>query len=143
MWRGFLRKSREGLCISYQDVVQCRRGFSEVKGTLNIVTLCLYILLSSASLIGMRKFMGGSALRGLSLYLDPYVLMSLAGYGISFIIWTVVVSKNNLTFVYPLSVGCIFIIVYLGSVGLLHEPWSLRGIAAGVLILSGVVLLAW
>jgi len=112
-----------------------------MKNIANLLLVSLYIFLSAGSLIGMRKFLGNHADKGILMYLNPPALLSLFGYGCSFLLWTWIVSRNNLTFIYPLTVGLIFVIVYAGSIILLNEKFTLQNVAGAIFILIGVIII--
>jgi drug/metabolite transporter (DMT)-like permease len=72
---------------------------------------------------------------------DPIVLTGLALYGISTVLWLLVLAKLDVSFAYPfVSLGFVFIALY-AYFGL-HEPLSLSRIAGICLIFAGVLFVA-
>jgi len=74
--------------------------------------------------------------------LNPYVLGGLCAYGVSAILWLLVLSRVPLSLAYPL-VSLAFIAVVVLSALVLHEPVSAMRIAAVALIVCGVVVLGF
>jgi multidrug transporter EmrE-like cation transporter len=94
--------------------------------------------------IGMTAVRSGAVSGGGSLlvaaFLSPHVLAGLAAYGISAILWLLVLSRLPLSLAYPLvSLG--FIAVVILSALILHEPVSAIRMAAVALIVCGVLIL--
>lgn len=75
------------------------------------------------------------------IFLNPTVILGLFFYGASLILWLLVLSKENLTFVYPL-VAFSYVVTVTLSHFVLHEPVpSLRWLGLGVIII-GILLIA-
>ncbi|MFL5252640.1 MAG: small multi-drug resistant family protein [Rhodopila sp.] len=83
---------------------------------------------------------GGSADMLLAAVLNPYVIGGLGAYGLSAVLWLLVLSRLPLSLAYPLvSLG--FIVVVVLSALILHEPVSVVRLAGVALIVGGVVVL--
>jgi uncharacterized membrane protein len=75
------------------------------------------------------------------IFLNPTVLLGLAFYGASLVLWLLVLSKENLSFVYPL-VAFSYVVTVTLSHFVLHEPVpSLRWLGLGVIVI-GILLIA-
>jgi multidrug transporter EmrE-like cation transporter len=83
---------------------------------------------------------GGSLL--LAAALNPFVLGGLCAYGVSAVLWLLVLSRVPLSLAYPL-VSLAFIAVVVLSALVLHEPVSATRIAAVALIVCGVIVLGF
>lgn len=112
-----------------------------------IFLLLLYVVLSSMGLILFK--MGTTAngfvlnLFGLNLHLSWQMIVGVLCYGFSFLLWLYIVGKNNLTYIYPVSIALINIFIVVGSLVLLHENITfMQGIGIVVVVL-GVVLMKW
>ena len=74
-------------------------------------------------------------------FTNPVVLIGLAFYGASLILWMMVLTRENLSFVYPL-VAFSYVVTVTLSHYVLHEPVpSLRWLGLAVIIV-GILLVA-
>ncbi|MDP2691972.1 MAG: SMR family transporter [bacterium] len=95
--------------------------------------------------LGMMKFSGGISgmiLKPWLFVLNAYVFSGLVFFGIALVLYSLVLSKMNLSVAYPIMTGVGFVIVLSFSVLGLHEQfiwWQWIGI---VLIFLGVLLLS-
>ena len=62
-------------------------------------------------------------------------------YGLSFIIYTILLSKYNLSFVSPLTIGLVYIALMVTSVIIFKESLTITSIVGSGLILLGVLLI--
>lgn len=114
------------------------------KGTTSNMVLVLlfavYALLSAGGLV-LFKLGGQDAAfqvgkTGFSLALSWKMLLGILCYLCSFLLWLVIVSRTQLTFAMPLSVGIVNTLVFLGSAHFLGEritPLKILGLAVIVL----------
>lgn len=114
------------------------------KGTTSKMVLVLlfavYALLSAGGLV-LFKLGGQDAAfqvgkTGFSLALSWKMLLGILCYLCSFLLWLVIVSRTQLTFAMPLSVGIVNTLVFLGSARFLGEritPLKILGLAVIVL----------
>ena len=73
-------------------------------------------------------------------FLSPFVFFGLALYGVSAVLWVILLSKLDLSIAYPaLSIG--YVLVLLISVLFLGEQVSTIRFAGTLLIMAGVVIL--
>lgn len=71
---------------------------------------------------------------------NPFVLAGFAMYGISALVWMVILSRVNLSYAYPLvSMGYIFVVLFSRS--FFHEPVTPLRLAGTLVICVGVVLI--
>ena len=74
-------------------------------------------------------------------FLNPYVLGGLALYGISALVWMIILSRVNLSFAYPMvSLGYVFVVI--SSRYLFHEPVSALRLIGTLVICFGVFLIS-
>lgn len=107
----------------------------------------IYILLSASGLVlfkmGSQKEMGiGISAGFLSFKISIVSLLGMLCYIMSFLMYLFLVSKFDLNKIYPITTGCIFVCVMLGSFLVLKENIGTIQIVGSALILIGVVLLA-
>lgn len=72
----------------------------------------------------------------------PQILLGLALYGFSFVIWLRVLSFNDLSKSYPIFASIVFLLTTIGSVVFLKESVSAARIIGAVIILSGIYIVA-
>lgn len=114
---------------------------------MNIILFIIYVFLSSSGLI-LFKLGANSAnihldLLGITLGISVKMILGIACYGLSFLLWLYLVSKMNLTIAMPLSVALVNTLVLIGSCLFLNEKISfVQGIGIFIIIL-GVVLITW
>lgn len=107
----------------------------------------LYILLSCSGLvlfkIGSKAGMSiGVSAGAFSLKISLISLGGMLCYITSFLLYLFLVSKFDLTKIYPVTTGAIFIGIMVASVIFLNESVHWQQILGSVLILAGIILLA-
>lgn len=92
--------------------------------------------------LGMR---GESSLAGQSLLamawemvFNPWVWIGILSFGVSFILYSVVLTRMNLSIAYPTMTGVGFVIISIVSVLLFHESISLVQAGGLALIIAGI-----
>lgn len=108
--------------------------------------LVLYALMSSAGLIFLKlgsktsapiAFVDGR----LHFNLGLFVIIGVFLYGFSFVIYTYLVSKNELGYIIPISTALVYIFIFLASFILFKETFTALKVVGIALIFGGVVLL--
>ncbi|MDD6236594.1 MAG: hypothetical protein PUB00_04350 [Clostridiales bacterium] len=107
----------------------------------------IYILLSASGLVlfklGSQKGMEIGISAGVFHFKIGIVsLLGMVCYIMSFVLYLILVSKFDLNKIYPITTGCIFVCVMLGSFLVLKENIGIVQIIGSAAILIGVVLLA-
>ena len=102
-----------------------------------VVLFAVYALLSAGGLV---LFKLGKT--GFSLTLSWKMLLGIFCYLCSFLLWLVIVSRTQLTFAMPLSVGVVNTLVFLGSARFLGEEITPTKIAGLVVIVLGLFLIS-
>jgi multidrug transporter EmrE-like cation transporter len=77
----------------------------------------------------------------INIFRNPFILIGLISYGISFIVWLIVLSRMKLSVVYPIT-SMNFILVLLASHYFFGEKLSIIQIGGFLLIIIGVIALA-
>lgn len=70
--------------------------------------------------------------------------MSVAGlllYVMSFIIFMIIVTRHNLTYIVPMLSGCLYAIIFLGAIFILKEKVYWHTAAGSLLIVIGVLII--
>ena len=116
------------------------RQKEKTNSMLMVVLFAVYALLSAGGLVLFKLGGRDAALElgrtGFSVSLSWKMLLGIFCYLCSFLLWLVIVSRTQLTFAMPLSVGVVNILVFLGSARFLGEqitPTKILGLAVIVL----------
>lgn len=72
---------------------------------------------------------------------NSFLMSGLFFYGISFMLWVVILSKLNLHSAYPISVSLTITLITIGSVFIYKEPVSVLQIIGIVVIIFGIGLI--
>lgn len=116
------------------------RQKEKTNSMLLVVLFAVYALLSAGGLVLFKLGGRDAALElgrtGFSVSLSWKMLLGIFCYLCSFLLWLVIVSRTQLTFAMPLSVGIVNTLVFLGSAHFLGEritPLKILGLAVIVL----------
>lgn len=112
-----------------------------------IFLLLLYVFLSSMGLVlfklGARENTFELVILSHHLNLSWKMIIGILFYGFSFLLWLYIVSKNDLTYIFPIQVALVNLFVVIESVVLLDERISLiQGIGI-LIIIFGVIMVKW
>src|SRR5579862_5371655 len=108
--------------------------------------IAAYVLAASLGLIALKLgSKSGAPLQMISgklhLNLTPLVLVGIALYGTSFLLYTYLISKYDLGYIIPVTTGLIYIVIFTASFAVLHEVFTVAKIAGITVILLGLFLL--
>ncbi|MEQ7218627.1 EamA family transporter [Vagococcus fluvialis] len=73
-----------------------------------------------------------------------FPMMSILGlmcYLISFILWMIIISKSDVSYIVPLGLGLTNVLILVGSMVVLKESINVYGIIGIVMILGGTLLI--
>lgn len=107
---------------------------------------CCYLLLTSLGLLLIK--LGG---RGTSLSFEPQTFSMIMSYQLviglccyicSFLLFTFILQKKDLSLIYPVSAGVVNVISVVLGVVVLKEKISVFGLIGIALVIAGVVLLS-
>lgn len=110
------------------------------------VILLLYVAATSLALIFVK--LGTS--NGLPIQIVDSKLQfnitffSTAGiflYGVSFLLYIYLISKNNLGYIIPVTAALVYTIIFLASYFIFHEVFTITKIVGIVLIVGGLIFL--
>ena len=106
----------------------------------------LYVLLSAGGLIlfklGSQDLNISVSKNLFELKISWLMLLGIVCYACSFLLWLVIVSKLNLSFAMPLSVGLVNTLVLIGSYFVLHETITITQWIGVAVIIFGLFLIA-
>ena len=125
-------------------------GFMTRSFTIALTLLC--VTLTAAAQIALKLGVssakmqhllsgGGTTNFLLRALFSPTVLIGLALYGISTVLWLLVLAKSDVSYAYPfVSLGFVFTALYAALV--MHEPMAATRIGGIALIVTGVFFVA-
>lgn len=73
---------------------------------------------------------------------NPFILIGLALYSISFVIWLRVLTFNDLSKSYPIFASMVFLLTTIGSVRFLNESVPTARILGIIIMLIGIFIVA-
>lgn len=107
---------------------------------------CCYLLLSGLGLLFLK--LGGN---GTNLSFDPHAFSLVMSYRLviglffyicSFLLFTFILQKRDLIWIYPLGAGILNIVVVLLGVVVLKEKITITGAIGIALVIAGIVLMS-
>jgi multidrug transporter EmrE-like cation transporter len=113
---------------------------------MSTISLVLYILFSTSGLIAIKlgsekstflEVVGGKV----SINTNPFLLLGILFYGISFFLFTYLVAKNDLGYIIPLTTAIVYILIFIASFLIFKETFTPLKIVAITMIILGVILL--
>lgn len=109
------------------------------------VLFLLYIVMSSLGLLFIKLYGKGLSLgvnsKLLSFSVDYRLILGMLFYVTSFFLFMVIVQKFDLTYIYPVAAGILYIVISLIGVLFLKEKVSLNQLIGMGFILIGVVFM--
>lgn len=110
-----------------------------------MILFLIYVVLSSSGIILFK--LGSSDLsikiinNQLNMNFPGLSILGLLCYLGSFVLWMIILSKSDVSFIVPLGLGITNVLILVGSSVVLKEEISLYGIVGIVLILAGTLLI--
>ena len=110
------------------------------------IILVLYALLSTAGLVLLKlgsgkgapiEFIDGKIHSNLTFTIVAGIFL----YAVSFIVYTYLISKNDLGYIIPVSTALVYVGIFLASFFVFKEAFTAFKIVGIFLILGGVILL--
>lgn len=110
------------------------------------IPLILYVLTTSLGLILLKLGSNHGAVIEIISHKPAFNLtcanvLGIVMYGISFILYTYLISKNDLGYIIPITTALVYIIIFLASFIIFKESFTLMKVTAIFMILLGVILL--
>lgn len=113
---------------------------------MNIVLVVLYVVFA---VVGSTLIKYGGLAKISSLIVLPFVhvsisLISLLGilsYGLSFLLYILLLNKFDLSFISPLTVGIVYVLLMFTAVVVFNEQFTLLKTLGCTLILVGIMLI--
>jgi multidrug transporter EmrE-like cation transporter len=113
---------------------------------MNIVLIVLYVVFA---VVGSTLIKYGGLSKAVSLFTLPVVhvsfsLVSFLGilfYGLSFIFYILLLNKFDLSFISPVTVGIVYVLLMVTAVVVFGENFTILKTAGCVMILAGILLI--
>lgn len=108
--------------------------------------IALYAIVTSLGLVFVKlgtkdgmplKFVNHRLHANINLYVFSGVLL----YGISFLLYVFLISKNELGYIIPLTTALVYILIFVSSYFIFHEIFTVLKVIGIALILSGIIFL--
>lgn len=110
-----------------------------------LLLLLCYLLATSMGLLLIKLGGAGTsfsiASQSISMQMDFKLIIGLMCYAASFVLFSVILQKQNLSIIYPLCAGVVNIVSVVLGVVVLRETISNTGIIGIALIIVGIVLM--
>ena len=110
-----------------------------------MILFLVYVLLSSSGIILFKLGSAELSIKMVSNQLNMnFPMMSVLGlmcYLISFILWMIIISKSDVSYIVPLGLGLTNVLILVGSMVVLKESINVYGIIGIVMILGGTLLI--
>ncbi len=117
-----------------------------------IFYIILYIFLTVSGLVLLKGGLAQTQLLGLGdliknllnfrfLLAHLKFILGILCYGSSFVTWMFLLSKQDLSRIYPLTVGIVYALIMIASVVFFHEQFTLYKVIGVILIGLGVLFL--
>lgn len=104
-----------------------------------------YLFFTVSGLIFMK--LGGDTFKfsinefGTKVNISWKSLVGLSFYFISFLLWTIIIPKYDLSFVMPVVIGTVQVLTLFAAFLIFHESISLTNLIGIILVIAGIVLI--
>lgn len=111
----------------------------------NFVLLFFYLIFSVSGIIlvkiGGSNFSLNISKLDLKIQIEWLSLLGMACYIFSFLLWMIIIPRYNLSFIVPISVGLVQLLVLFAAIFLLKEKVNFLNILGVLTIILGIVLM--
>lgn len=113
---------------------------------LNIILIVLYVIFAvgGSTLIKYGAITKAAALLTVPIVNVGLTLVSLLGiicYGLSFVLYIILLSKFDLSFISPVTVGLVYVLLMLTAAFFFQEQFTLLKITGCMIILAGILMI--
>lgn len=113
---------------------------------INWIYLIFYIIFSVS---GSTLLKYGSSENAKALFTIPFIDMNMSltsfigfiAYGLSFVFYTILLSKFDLSFISPLTVGLVYVLLMITAFIFFKESITITKILGSTMILTGIILM--
>jgi multidrug transporter EmrE-like cation transporter len=113
---------------------------------LNTLLIAIYALTTSAGLVSIKIGTAGEGLARITdgkfqLHVTAMSILGIFLYGVSFLLYTYLISKFDLGYIIPVTTGIVYILIFIASFWIFKEQFTLVKCIGIALVLVGVALL--
>ena len=113
---------------------------------MNLLFIVLYVIFAVTGST-LLKYGGLSNIK--TLFVVPFVNINVSwvtfigfiSYGLSFLLYTILLNKFDLSFISPLTVALVYVLLMVTSFVIFHEPITSTKIIGCSLVLAGILLM--
>jgi multidrug transporter EmrE-like cation transporter len=108
------------------------------------ILIAIYVILNSCGQLLIK--MGTLEIKPITYFYDLLNFKLITGiglFGMSFLTWIYIVSKNNLSYAFPFAVGLGYMTVIFLSIFVLKETTTYIQLAGISLVCMGIILMSW
>lgn len=110
------------------------------------IILTLYILATSIGLVilklGTKSGLPITYINNkLQFNINPYTVAGFMLYGLSFVLYIYLISKNDLGYIIPLAAAFVYVLIFVASYFVFKEVFTVTKVIGIALILGGLVFL--
>lgn len=113
---------------------------------LDILIIIIFVILTASALIVLKKgSVNGAPVRyvkgKLKLTLNFYTILGIFLYGLSFLVYTYLISRHDLGYIIPLTTALVYLCIFPASHFLFNERFTAQKITGVCFIILGIILL--
>ena len=110
------------------------------------IVIAIFVLVTSSALVLLKLgTKTGAPLQfvenKLQLNINPLIILGVLLYGLSFLIYTYLISQYDLGYIIPVTTAFVYILIFIASYLIFHEVFTILKILGIVLILGGLILI--
>jgi multidrug transporter EmrE-like cation transporter len=110
-----------------------------------IIFIAVYLFCSTIGLMLLKTSLVGRELNSVSAYigliLNYKFIVGFSLYAASFLAWLFLLSRKDLSFIYPIVVGLSYVLIILMAVVILKENFTLNKALGAFLIGAGIIII--
>ena len=109
-----------------------------------LVSLYVIFAVGGSTLLklgGLSKFKTLFSVPFVDINISYVTFIGFICYGISFLVYTILLNKYSLSFISPLTVALVYILLMITAFIIFKEPITLMKISGSILILLGIILM--
>ena len=113
---------------------------------MNVILIALYVIFAvgGSSLIKYGSLSKVTSILTLPIVNVSFSLISLVGilcYGLSFLLYIILLSKFDLSFISPLTVGLVYVLLMITAAFFFQEQFTLLKFTGCLIILAGILMI--
>ena len=110
------------------------------------ILIAAYVVATAGGLVLLKLGTNGASVISLvgnkiALNITPMSILGIFVYGISFLLYIVLISRFSLGYIVPLTTALVYILVFTASYFIFKESFTMLKIISMSLIITGVILL--